>query len=387
MTTVKAQTSKNRKRRRSRLPGVFLSVVLLAAVSVAAAVMITNDGRLDKEGLMRLLESLGGRQQTAAFSFDAGVGAVYAEVDGGLAVCSSAGLQVYNRDAALVYEEAYEMAVPTVSAGGKTVCTYDLGGYLVKVFDKGGVLYTLKAEGKIISATMGDGGWLALTTEGSGVYKSLVSVYDRSGQSVYRFESATGYVLTAAVSPDNGSLAVLTLWEQGSRVVFFSLDSPAEKASCRFDGSVVLDIRYLANGSVVAVGYESLMLVHPNGNSQQLLDYSGRFLVNYTTESPMFTALVLNDYMVGDQGSILTVDRAGNTLGTLQTSKKVLWMSASGDYLVVLYSDGLVLYDRHLKERARFDDTAGAVQTIMRSDGTALLILPHSATVCAPNIR
>jgi hypothetical protein len=101
----------------------------------------------------------------------------------------------------------------------------------------------------------------------------------------------------------------------------------------------------------------------------------------------MFTALVLNDYMVGDQGSILTVDRAGNTLGTLQTSKKVLWMSASGDYLVVLYSDGLVLYDRHLKERARFDDTAGAVQTIMRSDGTALLILPHSATVCAPNIR
>lgn len=387
MTTVKAQTSKNRKRRRSRLPGILLSVVLLAAVSIAAAVMITNDGRLDKEGLMRLLENLGGRQQTAAFSFDAGVGAVYAEVDGGLAVCSSAGLQVYNREAALVHEEAYEMAVPTVSAGGKTVCAYDLGGDLVKVLNKDGVLYTLKAEGKIISATVGDSGWLALTTEGSGVYKSLVSVYNRSGQSVYRFESATGYVLTAAVSPDNGSLAVLTLCEQGSRIVFFSLNSPEEKASCLLDGVVVLDIRYLGNGSVIAVGYESVMLVHPNGSSQQLLDYSGRYLANYTTESSMFTALALNDYMVGDQGGIITVDRAGNTLGSQQTTKKILWMSACDDGLAVLYSDGLVLYDRHLKERARFDDTAGAVQTIMRSDGTALLILPHSATVCAPNNR
>jgi hypothetical protein len=59
----------------------------------------------------------------------------------------------------------------------------------------------------------------------------------------------------------------------------------------------------------------------------------------------------------------------------------VLSLSSNGEYLAVLFGDGLVLYDKNLEEYARFGDTTGAVEAIMRPDGTALCVTAHSATV------
>lgn len=383
MATRGISREKNKERRKNRIPGILLSVVLLAVISLAAAVMITNNGRLDLAGLERLIAGMGGKTEATVFSYDAGVGAVYADLDGGLAVCSATGLQVFDRNADLTYSEAFEMSSPTICTGGSTACVYDLGGTAVRVFSQTGILYSLTAGSRIVSASLNDSGWLALCTESSGVYKGTVTVYYPSGNVKYTFNSATsGYVLSAAVSPDDKKLAVLTLNEAGSRIVFYELDSDVEKASCQLADSLVLDIRFLNTGSVLAVADDALILVHSDGGSQRLLDYTDKYLANFTTESVGFTALVLNNYMVGDQGGIVTVDKNGNTIGTLETTRKVLWLSASGDNLAVLYSDGLVVYDRYLKELDRYSDTAGAVQAIMRSDGTALLVLAHSAAVC-----
>jgi hypothetical protein len=387
MATVKKRSENKKARRRRRIPGMIFSVLLLAVISVAAAVMITNNGRLDLEGLKKLFEKAGNTTEAAAFSFNAGAGTVYADLDGGLAVGTVAGLQVYDADAALAYENAFEVKSPAVTSGGKIACVYDLGGSAVKVFDKRGIVYELTAGSKIISASLNENGWLALCRESTGVYKGTVSVYDPTGKNTYNFNSYSGYVISAMVSPDNGSLAVLVLGESGSKVVFYALNSEDEKASCQLDNMLAFELRYLHNGNVMVIGDGALVSVRPDGSSQRLTDYTDKYLVNYVLDSSGLSALVINDYMVGDQGNLITLDKAGNTLGKLQTTRKILWLSSSGDSLAVLYSDGLVIYDRYLKERARFDETAGAEQTIMRSDGTALLILPHSATVCTPSDR
>ena len=223
-----------RLRKKHRFLKVIVSVIVLAGLSFLAAMLITGRGKLTLDGIERLFEVSGPAEKTDGFSFESGFNNVFADMDGGFAVASTVGVQVFKSDGKKAYTEVYEMASPTICASGKIGAAYDLGGRALKVFDTTGVLGTMKTDGSIISASLGKSGSLAVCTQASGGYKARVSVY-RSGEYDYTkppsfyWDSGQGYVLSAAVSPDDKRLAVLTLTDKGSRIVFFSLDSTVRK--------------------------------------------------------------------------------------------------------------------------------------------------------------
>ncbi|NLT14670.1 MAG: hypothetical protein GXY05_10045 [Clostridiales bacterium] len=381
MTTV--YELKKKKKRPHRLLKAAVSVLILAVISVIAAILITNNGKLNVEGLMRLLSGAGKKDEAAEFFFNTGFKSVFAEIDGGLAVCSGSGVQVYDIGANRMFAEAFDMTNPAVCSNGKMAAVYDLGGKLLKVFDLYGVTKSMTTEQKIISASLNQSGWMALCTQETGAYKGRVTVYNGNLDISFYWNSARGHILSAALASDNKSLAVLTLTDEGSRIVFLSLDSTDEKGSCTIPGELVLEIKYLSDDRILALCRDALRIVKTDGSAEIISDYSKKHLTGYSLDGDGFILLALNDYMVGDQGFVMTVDLKGKTLGSVETDKKILSMSARGDSLAILYSDRHVIYDRHLLEYVRFDDTAGAEKTMMRPDGKALLITSHSATVCS----
>lgn len=373
-----------RIRKKHRFLKILLSIVVLAVLSLFAVVLVNGNGTLSLDGIKRLLGSSGGETTAIGFSFDSGFNNVFADMNGGFVVASTVGVQVFDGAGSKTYTEIYGMADPAVAAGGKICAAYDLGGKALKVFDAAGILGSMETDRDIISAALSPGGYLALCTEESGGYKASVSVY-KSGaytysKPVFQWYSGQGYILSAALTPDDKRLAVLTLTGSGSRIVFFSLDSTDEKGSCTLDGRLALDIRLTGDGRVLAVCKDALVAVTSDGASEVLADYSDKYLTGWSA-GDSFTALVLSDYMVGDQGRIVTADDEGKTLGTIETQRKIISVSACGDHLAVLYGDGFAVYDKNLNECANDDNTAGTLGTIMRSDGTALLISPHSASV------
>jgi hypothetical protein len=385
MTSVDDKKNILRIRKKHRFIKVLLSVFILAALSLFAAVLVTGNGKVSLDGFRRLFGVIGGETTAAGFSFESGFNNVFADMNGGFAVASTVGVQVFDGGGNKVYTEIYGMSNPTVFSSGRLCAAYDLGGKVLKVFDTAGVLGTVKTEGGIISASLSEHGYLALCMQESGGYKASVSVYkngayDSSKQPPFQWFSGEGYILAAAVSPDEKRLAVLTLTDNGSRIVFFSPDSTEEKGSCTLSGKMALDIRFTDDGRVLAICKDALVSIDINGSSQVFLDYTDKYLAGCSAGTG-FTALALSDYMVGDQGRLVTVNDDGKTLGMLQMQRKVISVSARGDYLAVLYDDGFAIYDKNLKECAHDDDTAGTLGTIMRSDGKALLITSHSASV------
>ena len=109
MAAVTSLKKKNKKKRKGRIPKFFISVLLLAVISAAAAVLITNDGKLNAEGFLRLVGLASNGTEASVFSFDAGSGIDFADIDGGLAVCTTTGLQVYDKSAQLCYQETFEL--------------------------------------------------------------------------------------------------------------------------------------------------------------------------------------------------------------------------------------------------------------------------------------
>ncbi|NLA86485.1 MAG: hypothetical protein GX847_04215 [Clostridiales bacterium] len=379
MTTV--YKLKKKKNKKHRLLKAAVSVLILAAVSVVAAILITNNGKLTAGGLSRLFSGAGSGDEAAEFSFSTGFRSVFTEIDGGLAVCSGGGVHVYDIGAKLMFTDTFEMTNPTVCSTGKKAAVFDLGGKSLRVFDLYGVTKSMTAAQNIISASLNENGWMALCTQETGAYKGRVTVYNGDLNEAFYWSSAKGYILSATISPDNKSLAVLTLTEEGSRIVFLSLDSADEKGACTMPGELILEIKYLSDNRVLAVGSDMLYVVTPDGEADALFDYPDYYLNDYSVDGDGFVLLALNDYMVGDQGRIVTANLMGKALGVMETDKKIVSVSAKGDSLAVLYSDSLVIYDRNLKESARFDDTAGAEQVIVRPDGKVFLITSHTASV------
>ena len=160
-----------------------------------------------------MIGGLGGETTATGFSFESGFSNVFADLDGGFAVASTMGVQVFDGGGNKVYTEIFGMSDPAIVSFGALCTAYDLGGRILKVLDTAGVLGTMKTEDKIISASLGPEGGLVLCTQGSGGYKAFVSyyrkgAYDSAKQPPFQWKSGEGYILSAALSPDEKRLAV-----------------------------------------------------------------------------------------------------------------------------------------------------------------------------------
>ncbi|NLM84928.1 MAG: hypothetical protein GX189_09560 [Clostridiales bacterium] len=365
--------SKKRKARRARLIGIAVSILILALVTISALYLL-GWGDAPSSVLYQLIT--GKAPEAVPFQFEPG-GEAFAALGGGVAVASSGGLQVYSSKAELVFSEVFELGRPAISAQDDRGVAYDMGGTAAYLFGKDGVTARITAPGKIISATVNKNGYLALTTQYDG-YKGLVTVYDRAGSELYKWYSGSAYVLSAVLSPDNREMAVLTLGQGGSRVVFFTLDSEQEKASCFVEDAVLMELQHLGAEGVLAIGTGELVRIAPDGTATYLLDYSARYLETYALwDGKAF--LALKTYSVGDQGVLAVIDKSGAQLGALEKDEKILSVSASGEYIAVLYPERLVIYNRQLEVCAQYEGTAGAAQVLMRGDGIALALTKFSA--------
>ena len=70
----------------------------------------------------------------------------------------------------------------------------------------------------------------------------------------------------------------------------------------------------------------------------------------------------------------MTVDEAGQELGTVYVGQEILSLSACGKYVAILTPEGLSVYDRGLELYAQTADVGSATSVLMRRDGSVLLL-------------
>ena len=97
-----------------------------------------------------------------------------------------------------------------------------------------------------------------------------------------------------------------------------------------------------------------------------------------------FAALLLGKYRAGSSATLVTVDRDGEELASLDLEEQVLDMDAAGRYAAVLTASTLTLYTEELRVYQTLENTFGAQNVVLRSDGTAYLIGGETARLYIP---
>lgn len=149
-----------------------------------------------------------------AFSFDAHSGNQYANVNGGLAIASVSGLNVYNADGTERTVLQSAMTTPNIQSAGDLALAYDAGGYSLLTAGKGsGAKLDVTTAKPLLDADLSPDGYVCYSTSESG-YKSVLYVCNPSGTTVYRWLSSSQYLPTCTVSKGGAYLAAVALGQE-----------------------------------------------------------------------------------------------------------------------------------------------------------------------------
>ncbi len=366
----------------------FLSFLLmLAAVLLVVLFAAYRDGT-GFDILRRYLhygraEQAGG---TTVYHFDAASKNRFALLGESLVVLSDASLSLYNSAGEEIWSTPVTMTAPALVTGGGRAAAYDVGGTALYVWDQTGLVLELTAgeEEPYISATLNKNGALAVTAQKRG-YKGSVKVYDRALNPAFEFQSSQRFIMDGYVLGD--FLAAVTLGQENgvfvSNIVLYKMPETEPAADYSISGGLVAAIGE-QEGRLVTISDTALTFANTGGEITGTYSYSGSYLREYDLGGTGFAALLLNRYRSGSVGRLVTVDKNGEVLGSLDVREEVLSVSASGRYLAVLYADRLAVYNQDLQPYATLQGTGDAREALMRSDGSVLLLSSGSASLFLP---
>ena len=378
MSGTEQENPSGKKQRNKTLGRILAAVLTLLLVALAVLVFVFRDS-LTGEGLRRLF----GRETEAeipreAFTYETGAEQVFAAAGDGLAVASTSSVQLLNAAGEIVFKQVASYETPAVFGSSKGALFCDLGGQHGIFADFDGESVALQPGGDIQTAGMNENGWFYLVTAEAG-YKALVSVYNSACEKQFEWWSGSGYVLRAAISPDNRSLAVLCAERDMTKLHFFALNSETERANAVIADTLLVDLCYTDGGRVCAIGETGLWFFTDEGNELGTYPLAGRYLLDYAFDRASFVTVFVSGYRSGAGGELVTLGSDGRVLGTAALDRDVISLSASGKQLLVMTGGTLALYSQDLVRQSANETLMTAKRALLRPSGDILLLHAYSA--------
>ena len=316
-----------------------------------------------------------------AYTYETGSQQMFALMGSELAIASTTGLQVLDENGKSILREVFSMSRPAVAACDGCAVFYDVGGTSIRAF-RAGKSTSLDRASPVTSVSVSDGGFIAVSGEEDG-YKGSVKVYNSKLEAVYEWFSGSGYPLDAAVSPDGGSLAVLTVGSAGSEVHLFALNSEKETASVKLDGELGLRLHYSKNGDFCVLTQKNLYFYSGSGKTLSTFSFGSNTLEDYEF-SPELTVVSLGQYVSGGSTVLTSLGQDGKKLGSVTLSEAPVTLSSQGRRLLVLSNEAVTVYDSTLRAQKSAATSSGYISAALLPDGDALLLSTHYGEKCTP---
>lgn len=374
----KPKTAKRQKKQNKLLRRILAGVLTVLLIALAVLVFVFRDNLSEEE----LRRTFGHQLEVSAadgpYTYESGTDQVFAAAGDGLAVASGSAVQLLDADGETVWKRIVSYGAPAAFGSREQTLFCDIGGRTAVIVSPEGESEEIAVNGEIITASMNENGWFALVTEAAG-YKGLVQVYNAARELQYEWWSGSGYVLRAAVSPDNKLLAALCADSEGGKLHIFSLSSEEELAGTAFPDELAFDLSFMDSGTVCCLSESKLHFIGTDGAVKGEYDLGGRYLTDYDLGGDGFAVLCVSDYRASAGGELLTVSPEGEVLGSAELSRGVISLCARGRQILVMTGGDLTLFGQDLSRQDRSEALMTAKRAVLRPDGKIFLLSAYAA--------
>ena len=365
----------------------WLIFLCLGAAVLAALLWYLSTHTTVLDGALRSLRYLGkSGEDYGAVSFD-GLGVTDLALAGdGLAVASRGGVTLYAENGDRIVRQQADLTAPALLGNADALLAYDIGGTYYAVLGTNGKQRAgSRTAGSIFDADLAENGEFAVLSASDDA-RAVAEVYDAKGELRYRRTSKTNYLNACALSPDGSRLVLATLSQEdisfASGAKIYRTDSEDEIASVNFGDQTIFDLKFLNDSTVCAVGSGSVVFFNTAG--EQIGEYTPENgdLAAYAYGDG-FVAVVLDQHQTGSRYLLSVLSTDGSVRASATLDGAPLSLSAAGDYLAVLMSDGLTVFDSQLSQCSTAEN-ADWTAVLVRADGTAILAGADKAELYIP---
>lgn len=393
---VKKTDKEPPKKRRPHLLVRLIAFVVTVALAVGAVFLVVNRDKLNFDALRRWFT-----YRTLAKS-DTGVGESFpyqgsqsltlTACGGDLLSVSQTGVRLYSPGGVAYVEETVTLSHPVCQVNKDTAVVYDAGGTFLAVYRDREQVFRLTGDATILSARLGVNGYLSVVTRSSG-YKGVVTVYNSGFATLLELSLSSSFALDAVSSPDGRSVLVVTAGERDhlfhstlAQYTIAGLDPehPTPSAVWSLGNRLPLELVWDAGGVRVMAEYAALAA---DSNLQQtgVVDWSDRYLKRYSLGCSDAFVILTGKYQSGSQTLLELYDTSGALLGSLESNRPILDVSAAGKYVAVLTAQQLEIYTRDLTLYSTIENTNSASHVVLLEDGSAFLANQSAAWLQLPN--
>lgn len=374
-----------------RLLARLIAIVVTCLMVLGAVLFIVYRDTVSLDGVVRYFLYHGIERdedgEAQAFTFSNDADNAFAMVGDHLVICATNSVQLYSLSGKLVLEEAVQYGTPVALAEGNTAVVYDLGGNDLMVICGEEVVFSYSTETNytILGARLNESGYLTVIEEAAG-YKAAVTVFNEAYDPVLRENLSSAYVMDALVSPDNGTLALITIGQEdtsfASYLELYKCATGEKLVGLNLGSDTVLDLYW--TDDLIRIQTESgVLLVDDGGTLLNSWSDSTQYLQNFAINGLDFSVELMGKYKAGSMGQLMVIDENGDEYASRAIKEEVLSVSAAGRYIAVLTANQLMIFTRDLEEYASVAND-GETTVLMRSDGSAMLIGDGNAHLYVP---
>ncbi len=325
-------------------------------------------------------------EQTVLYSYTGDRTNTFALLGERMLVASQTRIDLLADDGTAVYSRTVKLDTPVIEVGTSCAVIYDVGGSSLYRIDTRGneTEMTLEDGESLISVRISTGDYITVTSTKSR-YKASVSVYNAASECIFTFNSSNRYIVDACVLPGGQTLAALTLGQEdnvfSSALLFCPLDGSSANITVPVGDGVALRLDVVGD-AIAVLAQEEMVFFSTDGTLRSRYGFDGSTLASYVCGD--FATLLFRSRSAHAASTLVTLSFEGAVISRLETADEVRHISAAGRYLSVLSGKDLRIYTSDLTGYASIDDADYARSSIMRTDGTALLLGTSSARLFVP---
>ena len=312
---LSAEDKKRMRRRRQQRRTVVRIALLVLAVTLTVVVFLNWDALAPDKLWASFQDMVGGGTGSYPVDLSGSDARRLEQIDNYTVVLTDSHLTYLNATGAEVTRYGCAYATPLMRTEGKYVLMAEQGARRLQMSTRSKVELELETEYKIHSVALNAKGQLAVLTDGPQGYAVQITVYDKSGKTLYT-RNSNRTVTDVALSPDGTTISTVSVeavdGTLNTRLEVFSLSSAVSDAQCTYqvDGALMYRAAYLSDGTLVAVGEQSAVLMNTADGGVSVYAPEGMHMLGYAIGGDT-VALAMRPYGDTAGGVAVVLNSAG----------------------------------------------------------------------------
>lgn len=247
---------------------------------------------------------------------------------------------------------------PSIKSSSKRILIYDISGTKFMVANKSGTIFDLSTEQKILFGEIADNGNIAIITQDDR-YQCRLTVYDSTGQEVYKWYSAEALV-TSLDFTGSGKGCVLTAVNtksgiMQSELIKLDFDKEQEIFKQTMEQGMAVSVVVKSSGKIQMVTDTAVVTL--DGNGSQISSYDFSKDLKYYVNTSGYT-VVLQGEEVKDNQKLTVLDSNGGTVAETTINDQIRDLDTDGNYVYLLTNQQVQKYNMKLELKGSIEDQA-----------------------------